>query len=252
MNFRLSNGFQGRGMVRMSVPFAVMAGAIFAVSVARAADLSGMWWIKDSTEIAKIDHMTLPLLPGAMETYQRNGTILAAGKIAPPGNGPCLPEGMPRLMLARYPFLILQRPNQVTILHERMHLARLIYLDREQPADVGELDPWFDGHSVGKWEGDALVVDTAGLKANTVIDKTGIPHSDAMRLSERFTLEDGGETLRDVVTVTDPQTFSKPWSFAIDYAKRPDVTLMDDVCTYGPPERDGAKPDAGAGQETKR
>jgi hypothetical protein len=243
MNFRL-------GIGRLSLAFAVMAGATLGPSSARAADLSGMWWIKDRTETAQIDHKTLPLLPGAVEAYRRNGAAIRAGKVAPPGNGPCLPEGMPRLMLARYPFLILQRPNQVTIIHERMHLARLIYLNREQPADVGELDPWFDGHSVGKWDGDALVVDTAGLKANTVIDRTGIPHSDAMRLGERFTLEDGGETLRDVVTVTDPQTFSKPWSFTIDYAKRPDVTLMDDVCTYGPPERDGAKPGA-AGQETK-
>ncbi len=252
MNFRLSNGFRGGGVGRLGLAFMVMAGAIIGASSARATDISGVWWIKDRSELAPIDHMNLPLLPDAMEAYKRNGVALATGKIAPPGNGPCLPEGMPRLMLARYPFLILQRPNQVTIIHERMHLARLIYLDREQPADLGELDPWFDGHSVGKWEGDALVVDTAGLKANTVVDRTGIPHSDAMRLTERFTLEDGGETLRDAITVTDPETFSKPWSFTIDYAKRPDVTLMDDVCTYGPPERDGAKPDAGAGQETKR
>jgi hypothetical protein len=201
----------------------------------QATDLSGMWWIKDRSETVKV---VPPLLPKAVELYKLNQALLAAGKIAPQGNQPCIPLGLPRLMLAPYPFQILQRPTQVTFIHERMHMFRLIPLNKQQPKDLEELDPAYNGHSVAVWEGDTLVVDTAGLKGNTLIDKTGIPHSDNMRLLERFTLTDGGQTLTDRVTVTDPETFSKPWSFTLAFAKRPDVQLMDDVCTYGPPERD--------------
>jgi hypothetical protein len=224
------------GRVRFAAAFAVLA--LLAPPDAQATDLSGIWWIKDRGEIAPVDHKRLPLLPDAVEAYKRNQADIAAGKIVPEGNRPCIPDGMPRLMLARYPFQILQRPTQITIVHERDHMVRLIYMNESQPDDLEELDPFYDGHSVGKWDGDALVVDTAGIKPNTVIDKTGIPHSDEMRLTERFTLRDGGKTLRDRITVADAKTFSKPWSFTVDYAKSPNVELMDDVCPFGPPQRD--------------
>jgi hypothetical protein len=206
-----------------------------------AADLSGIWWIKDRSELAPVDHKTLPLLPEAAAQYKKYQADIAAGKKVFPGNQPCVPEGMTRLMLARYPFQILQRPTQVTFVHERMHLVRLIYLTEQLPKDIDDLDPWYDGHSVGHWDGDTLVVETAGFKSNSWIDKTGIPHSDEMRTTERFALADGGKILRDEMTVEDPKTFSKPWSMTIDYVKSPNVQLMDDVCTYGPPERDALK-----------
>ncbi len=207
-------------------------------SSALAADLSGIWWIKDRTERAAVDHKTLPLTPAAAAQYAQNKANVAAGKTLPVGNLPCVLEGMPRLMLARYPFQILQRPRQITFIHERLHQARLIYMDETLPADLEELDPYYNGHSVGHWDGDSLVVNTAGIKPNAYLDKTGIPHSDKLQLMERFTLRDKGQTLRDVITVTDPETFTQPWSFTIDYAKRMDVQLMDDVCPYGPPQRD--------------
>jgi hypothetical protein len=207
-------------------------------SALAATDLSGMWWIKDRTELAAIDHKTLPLTPAAAAQYAKNQANVAAGHPLPIGNLPCLLEGMPRLMLARYPFQILQRPSQITFIHERLHQARLIYMNEDLPADIDELDPYYNGHSVGHWDGDSLVVNTAGIKPNSYIDRTGIPHTDRMQLTERFTLRDKGQTLRDVITVNDPQTFTKAWSFTIDYAKRPDVELMDDVCPYGPPQRD--------------
>jgi hypothetical protein len=225
-------------MLSAILRFTVLACVLLTPLVAEATDLSGIWWIKDRSEIAKIDHKTLPLLPAAAEQYRRNQAAIAAGKIVPEGNRPCIPQGMPRLMLARYPFQILQRPGQITFIHERDRMVRLIYLDEKQPDDLEDLDPFYDGHSVAVWDGDALIVDTAGIKPNTVIDRTGIPHSDEMRLTERFTLRDGGNTLRDAVTVADAKTFSRPWSFTIDYAKRPDVALMDDVCPFGPPQRD--------------
>jgi hypothetical protein len=108
----------------------------------------------------------------------------------------------------------------------------------DHPADV---DPAYGGDSTGKWEGDTLVVDTIALKPNSVIDKTGIPHSDQLHVTERFSLKDGGKTLVDRVTMEDPKTFTRPVSFAIDFAKHPEAQLMEDVCTFGPPPRDSLK-----------
>lgn len=206
--------------------------AAFASTAALAApDLAGMWWIKDRSQTAAIKADQIPFLPAAKALYAKNRAVLAR----PPKERDCLPEGTPRLMLSRYPFQILQKPEQLTMLFERQHMVRFVYMGRPIPAD---LDPTYLGFSAGTWAGDALVVETAAFNDVTMIDGTGIPHSDAMRLSERFTLIDGGQTLRDEVTVTDPKSFSRPWSFAIDFARAPGIRLMEDVCTFAPPQRD--------------
>jgi hypothetical protein len=218
---------------------AVLAMLPCSFTVGAATDLAGVWWIKDRSQNANVRHDRLPLLPDAAAAYQRNRAAVAAGKSVPIDQTRCLPEGMPRLMLARYPLQILQRPEQVTLLHERMHMVRLITMNRAHPE---EPEPTYNGHSVGRWEGDTLVVETIGFNDATVIDATGIPHSGALRIVERFSLRDRGRTLRDVVTIEDPTTFSRPWSFTIDFDRRPEVRLMEDVCTFGPPQRDRSRP----------
>jgi hypothetical protein len=213
---------------------AAFASLAFA-SDARVADLSGVWWVIDRSEIAKVDHDRLPLTAAAAEQYQTNRAAVAAGKDVPPGLNACIPEGMPRLMLARLPFEIFQKPEQVTILHERKHVFRMIPITKAHREDP---DASYNGTSIGRWDGDTLVVDTIAINASSVVDRTGIPHSDAMRLRERFSLRDDGKVLRDEITVDDPKTFTGAWSFTVDYARHPDVRLMDDVCQYGPPARD--------------
>ncbi len=202
---------------------------------ARAADLSGTWWIKDRSEIAKIDHKTLPFTPLGAAEFKQNQADIAAGKGLKVEANKCLPPGTPRLMLARYPFILLQQPGQVTLIHEKMRLYRLIYIDKAHQDDP---DLTYRGDSVAKWDGDALVVDTIAMKSNTVIDKTGIPRSDKSHVIERFSLKDAGATLVDRVTLDDPVIFTRPVSFTIEYAKANNVELMEDDCLYGPPPRD--------------
>ena len=213
----------------------LVASVLLAALQAGAADLSGVWWIRDRSQRIAQPATAIPFKKSAAALYARNRTAVAAGKIVPIGNGACLPEGMPRLMLARYPIQILQRPEQVTILHERMHMVRFIYLDRPHRVDP---EPTYNGESVGRWVGEVLEVRSIAFLANTVLDGSGIPHSDKMTLTEKFSLRDDGRTLRDEITVDDPATFSKPWTFAIEYERRLDVRLMEDICTFGPPQRD--------------
>ena len=86
------------------------------------------------------------------------------------------------------------------------------------------------------------MVETTHFNDQTVIDGTGIPHSDAMRIVERFSLHGGGSLLRDSVTIDDPRYYVRPWSFNIEFQRRSDVRLMEDVCTFGPPQRAKVSP----------
>jgi hypothetical protein len=92
-----------------------------------------------------------------------------------------------------------------------------------------EVAPYYSGHSVAHWQGDTLVIETAGLNEKTFVDATGAPHSDAMTTVERVRKLDDG-TLEDTVTVTDPEMFTRPWSARFVYDLHPEIRLEDYVC----------------------
>jgi hypothetical protein len=138
----------------------------------------------------------------------------------------CLPDGMPGMMQGPFPLEILQSRGQVTIIQESFNQVRRILLDRPQKA-LDAVDPTFFGNSVGRWEGDTLVVDTIGIKENVQYQNT--PHSDQMRIQERIRLVQP-DLLWDEITVTDPVTLEKPWTFTFAYRRMPDYTLLEYIC----------------------
>ncbi len=151
----------------------------------------------------------------------------AAGKpIAAPGVD-CLPYGMPEMMSAIYPLEILQTPGQVTIIAEAFSQVRRIYLDQTQEK-IGDAPPGYYGHSVGRWEGDTLVVNTIGIK-DTVLGHEEMPHSDQMRIDERFHLV-APDILHDDITVSDPVTLEKPWHFSFAYKRMKGYQMQEYVC----------------------
>ena len=139
----------------------------------------------------------------------------------------CLPPGMPRLMSMPYPMGITQNRTQVNIYSEWMEQLRRIFIDgRPHPE---ELDPSFIGHSIGQFEGQVLVVDTIGLRGDTLID-VGMPHSARMRVRERIWLADS-DTLRDQITLIDPQAFTQDWATIKTFRRAPtDTNIMSWVC----------------------
>src|SRR5688572_29964665 len=98
----------------------------------------------------------------------------------------CIPDGMPAVMSAMFPMEILQSPGRVTIIQEAYNQVRRIYLDQKQ-LPIEDAEPGFWGHSVARWEGDTLVVDTVGIKEN--VRFRDVPHSNQMRISERLRLK---------------------------------------------------------------
>jgi hypothetical protein len=138
----------------------------------------------------------------------------------------CLPDGMPGMMQGPFPMEVLQSRGQVTIIQESFTQVRRILLDRPLKK-VDEVDPSFYGHSVGRWMGDTLVVETIGIKED--VRYQNVPHSDQMRITERIRLLDP-DTFSDEITITDPVTLEKPWTFTFAYRRMPDYTLLEYIC----------------------
>jgi hypothetical protein len=138
----------------------------------------------------------------------------------------CLPDGMPGMMQGPFPLEILQSRGQVTIIQESFTQVRRILLDRQQKA-LDEVDPTFYGHSVGRWQGDTLVVDTIGIKED--VQYQNVPHSPQMRLTERMRLVQP-DVLWNEITMDDPVTLEKPWTFTFAYRRMPDYTLLEYIC----------------------
>ena len=138
----------------------------------------------------------------------------------------CLPDGMPGMMAGPFPMEVLQTPGQVTIIQESFTQVRRILLDRPLKS-IGDVDPSFYGHSVGRWEGDTLVVDTIGIKEQ--VQYQNVPHSDQVRIKERIHLVQP-DVLWDEITVEDPVTLEKPWAFGFAYRRMPDYMLLEYIC----------------------
>jgi hypothetical protein len=138
----------------------------------------------------------------------------------------CLPPGMPGIMGQPYPYEFLLTPGKVTIIGEAYMQVRHVYTDgRPLPADP---DPTFHGTSIGRWEGDTLVVETVGFSPATTI-AANTPHSDKMKIVERIRL-----TAPDVMTidttVTDPEALSAPFVSTRTLARHRDWTVREYIC----------------------
>ena len=168
-----------------------------------------------------------PLKPEALAVYKQRVADRTAGKANDPIDE-CLPHGIPRLMYAPYPMVILQQPKQLSIVQQANHTQRLIYIGDTLPTDA---DPKWLGDAVARWEGSTLVVTTADFNDKTWLDKAGLPHSEDMKVTERLRMGPGGKTLTDRITVDDPKTFTAPWSTTVRYTKQPGMALTERACS---------------------
>src|SRR5581483_6124151 len=131
----------------------------------------------------------------------------------------CIPYGVPVMMsVAIYPVEFIQTPKQVTIISEAFSEVRRVYMDRPQ-AKIDDVAPGYYGRSVGRWDGDTLVVDTVGIKP-TVSGYRGMPHSAQMRVTERIRLL-SPDILHDQITIDDPVVLEKPVTYTVAYKRMP-------------------------------
>jgi hypothetical protein len=189
-------------------------------------DLSGVWTPDNVKHLENIGtgEKPLPLLPAAAALFENRKAD--HGKEDPDAN--CTLSGVPRIEAVPFPFKILQSSDEVVILYEAFTTFRQVFMDgRSLPPDPQA--SWM-GYSVGKWDGDTLVVETAGFNDETWLDSAGTPHSDALHVTERYHRRDIGH-LDIQITLDDPKTFLHPFTVTEHFHLLPDTTLLEFICS---------------------
>jgi len=190
-------------------------------------DLSGIWQADSPrwNENLAPEGTDAPMLPAAAEIYKHR--VETAGWNRPELY--CMPHGVPDAMTVMgLPFKILQMPGVTALLFEEFHKYRQIHTDGRQ-LPVNPQPAWY-GYSIGRWEGDTLVVETAGFREGSWLDNSGHPHSDALRTTERFHRVNFGHMEVDV-TIDDSKTYSRPWkSDRMRFTLQADTELLEHLC----------------------
>jgi hypothetical protein len=165
----------------------------------------------------------IPYKPETLKIKQENG----ANWIDRDPELKCYLPGIPRAMYMPYPFQITQGGNKIQMGYAFTNASRVIHLDKAE----GPPDDTYMGHSVGRWEGDTLVVDVSHFNGKNWFDRAGNFHSDALRLVERFTLQTP-DVIRYEVTIEDPKVFTRPWKISMPIYRRmePNAQVMEYRC----------------------
>jgi len=203
-------------------------------------DLSGVWTAKNTPGARYRGWGFMaeepPMTPWALEKF----------KLTKPSFGPrsfkdsndpvnpttvnatgCFPPGVPRIYLQPFPMEIIQQANRVLIIYEFDHLIRQVWMDGR--AHLKDLPGTWMGDSIGKWEGDTLVVDTTGFNDKTWVDRAGHPHSEDLHVVERLKKTDA-KTLQIDILMDDPMAYTKPWGGRLDYTLRSDWNISELIC----------------------
>jgi len=185
-----------------------------------ALDLTGVWLVDHFQPALFPKGTTPPLTPWGAEQFKKADTSVNDPNLA------CLPHGIPRLMYVPLPIEIFQVPGRVLMYVEAGNQLRQIHLDRGHREDTG---PTYNGDSIGKWEGDTLVVDTVGFNNITWLDHAGLPHSEDLHVVERIRRVDHN-TLVDDFTIEDPKAYTKSWTASQTYHLKPGWEIAEYVC----------------------
>jgi hypothetical protein len=214
----------------------ILSGVLHAQSKTSSPDFSGAWGQfrggrGADPKLAPPAASPLALKPEYAKRYEERRAAEAAantrGEPLASASSSCVPYGVPAMMsVAIYPVEIIQTPKQVTIIAEAFSEVRRIYIDKPQ-LPIDEVPPGYYGRSVGRWEGDTLVIDTVGIKESVQYQR--IPHSDKMRITERLRLV-APDVLHDQITIEDPVVLEKPYTYTLAYRRMPDYEMVEFVC----------------------
>jgi hypothetical protein len=203
-------------------------------------DLSGVWMVRNGSFYLTSDLKPEEIQPWAAALYKQR-----QNEFRREGDGiDCLPPGPKAgIGLGPFPMKIMQTSGLIAVLYEYEIVFRQFFIDgRPLPEDP---NPTWMGYSVGRWDGDTLVVTTAGYNDRTSIDLAGHPHTEALRVTERYHRRDVGH-LEVQVTFDDPKAYTRPWTLPLEFTLIPDGQLIEYVCEN---ERDKAHLVGTSGEE---
>jgi hypothetical protein len=193
-------------------------------------DLSGIWRLDGLRYTFNIfGTQKVEMMPWARELHAKRA--LSFAKDSPETN--CLPAGPRAGLFGMAPVKFVQTPGLLLILHEDAPTRQVFIDGRQLPEDP---NPTWMGYSVGRWENDTLVVESAGFNDRTWLDLSGRPHTEALRVTERFRRLDVGRMRLDM-TFDDPKTYTRPWTITVDVQLFPDTELLENVCSENEKDR---------------
>ncbi len=216
-----------RSRLLLCVAALAASAAIAADKTGATAGLAGIW-VPDAAPRALLTARgkTPPLTAEAARLYAERRERLAKGDASFDPTTWCAGPGMPRILTMQYPFEIRGDASRIAFIHGWYRWFRIVDLG------AGTADPPLPltmGFPVGRWEGNTLVIRTGGLIDTTVMDASGLPHSEALALTERLrVLKDG--RLEDRITIEDPENYTAPWETVLTFHRDAAARVTDDVC----------------------
>ena len=172
-------------------------------------------------------------MPGGLLPYQewalklRNERLAENSKDHPDAH--CLPLNPVQLWFHPQPRKLIQNPREIVMLAESNGGTRQIFTDGRALPSKDDVQPWWYGYSVGRWEGDTLVVESTGFLDNAWIDENGSPLTNEAHVTERIRRPNYG-TLEVEVTVNDPKTYTRTWTVTANQRLMPDDELIEFIC----------------------
>lgn len=199
-------------------------------SAAGRADFNGVWQIKTPVSQLQTTAGTLPpLLPAARKLYEQRLAKFKAGDHGFDATQTCKPMGEPRTAYDPEggPFEILVNPKVVVFGYTWNRMIRFVYVKDAAPDPIG---PTYYGTATARWQGQTLIVSAVDFHDTTLLDASGLPHSEQLKLTESYQLSGDGNELHETLRIEDPNTFSMPWETQLVYQRRPGAHLAEDVC----------------------
>lgn len=166
----------------------------------------------------------LPFTPWAVELKKQRMAVQQKDN----PDALCLPMGFMQFHTHPQPRKIVQTPDMILIIYEANSGLRQIFMDG-RPLPGPDAEPWWYGYSVGKWEGDTLVVETRNIRDGEWLDVRGTPLTSAGKVTERFRRVNYGNLEIDI-TIDDPKTYTKPWTVRVNQRVMVDTELIEFIC----------------------
>jgi hypothetical protein len=189
-------------------------------------DLSGVWAVRNGGALFYLTGDIKPdeMLPWAAALYKQREDNYRRDT----DGIHCLPPGPKAgVGVGGFPMKVIQTPDLVAVLYEYHTIYRQVFTDgRGLPEDP---NPTWMGYSVGHWDGDTMVVTTTGYNDRTTVDLAGHPHTEALRVTERYHRRDFGH-MDLQMTFDDPKAYTRPWTVPIEFDLMPDGQLIEYIC----------------------
>jgi hypothetical protein len=170
------------------------------------------------------------LTPEAQVHYDAAQKAQKEGKVYRDDIGQCWPAGLPVIMTRVWPIAMMQYPTAIYMVSEFMNSLRIVYMDGRPHSDPDIVVPSFNGESIGRWEGDTLVIDTKYFVGHHHWIDSGIPASTDLHIVERIKMINDGKTLEIEYTLSDPKSWVGEWKMTKKWNRQDDRDIAEVSC----------------------